>query len=126
MHHVGVLPVALRVDRARLVVLPIDVSAVTPVPRADAKSQGIRDDGAADRGAALIARRAILRIGNLRARIAAVGREARGWGDETNRPALRARAPERPLRAAQDLDALEIEHLGKGIADEVLLIGPGL
>ena len=112
----GSAVIAVLVDRvARQIIDAVDITAVAPVPGADAETEHVVDERSAERGAGFIGRRAVLRGRELGFCVSAVIGEARLRRDITHRAAFGARAEERALRSAQNFHALQIEHRRKRV-----------
>jgi hypothetical protein len=112
----GLLVGGIRVGRdhgavtgARNRVDAIHKAAVTAVPDAEAVTEFILNDRAADRDAILITQPAAFGLGQFCARQTAELGQAGLVGDETHRAGLRAGSEQRALRAALDLDAIQVE-----------------
>ncbi len=104
---VGVLLGLLPADRVDVV----NPAAIAPVGDREARTQHPLDQRAADGRAGLVARRPALRVGDFLAAVDRAGGEARLGGDVAHRATLGAGAEQRALRAAQHLDAIDVEGL---------------
>ena len=93
----------------------VDPAAVLPVPGADAETQLVAHDRAADGRAHFIAGGAALGGGDLGMRGAGEGGQAGLVGDIADRAALCPGAEQRTLRSAQHFDPGEVEHVGQRI-----------
>ena len=103
-----VVRVAL-VDRLRGRVDPVDPAAVAAIPDAGPDAERAIDDRSATGDSGLVTRRTALRIGCFGTTVHARLRQARLIGDEAHRAAFGACAEQRALRAAQHLDAIDVE-----------------
>src|SRR6185437_9903912 len=109
--HVKRATVGIRViDLAAPIVRQVDVPAGLASEDAGPETQSVLDDRPAERHACLIRRVAALRRQPLCAPIRRIAGEAGSGLDVTDRTPLRAAAEQRALRAAQDLDTLQVEQ----------------
>ncbi len=113
---IGVDAVGVVLDAADVAaIVAIDPAAVAARPSADPETDLIVDDRTARRGPELVARRAVLGGRDLGVRVGAETGQAGLGGDVAHRAAFRPRAEQGPLRSAQHLDPLQVEHHGQGV-----------
>src|SRR5262249_43503264 len=86
-----------------------------PVVGARAESELPLNHGAAQGGADLVARAAVLGCGETHSRVTVDRREARLRLDETDGTALGARAEQCALRASENLYSIEVENQGRRV-----------
>src|SRR4051812_12793951 len=91
-------------------ILPINPAAIAPVGSADPESEDLVDDGGAKSGAGLVARIAVAGCGQLTSNVPRLPGESGLRRNESDGPSLGTRSKQRPLRATQDLDPVEIKE----------------